>query len=249
MRILFFTLVLTANSALLPGLSMADEIRVAVASNFTDAARSIARHFEKNSGHKVILSFGSTGRHYAQITNGAPFDIFLAADSHRPELLEKENAAVAGSRFTYAVGKLILWSANKGHVDADGKVLQRMKFRYLAIANPKLAPYGLAAREVLQKRGLWEAMTTHIVRGENVGQAFLYIKSGNAELGFIAYSQIKRSDLSNEGSIWVVPKTLYQPIEQQAVLLKDSKVARAFLSFLKSDFAVKIIQEYGYDTP
>lgn len=228
---------------------MAEEIRVAVASNFTDAARSISRLFETNTGHKVVLAFGSTGKHYAQIKNGAPFDVFLAADVHRPELLEKEGVAIAGSRFTYAVGKLVLWSPINGYVDPDGQVLQRMNFRFLAIANPRLAPYGVAAREVLQARGVWDSLTGRIVRGENIGQAFQFVYSGNAELGLIAYSQVQRPGLPPEGSIWVVPQALYHPVEQQAVLLKDRKAARTFLSFVQSDTALQIIHDYGYDTP
>ena len=228
---------------------MADEVRVAVASNFTGAAKTISKHFEANTGHKVILAYGSTGKHYAQIINGAPFDVFLAADVDRPELLEKEGSAVPGSRFTYAVGKLVLWSPKRRYVQPGGRVLKRLNFRFLAIANPRLAPYGVAAREVLQARGLWEVLTDRLVRGENISQTFQFVKSGNAELGFIAYSQVKRPGLSPKGSIWIVPQALYQPIKQQAILLKDSKVARSFLSFMQSEEALQIIHDYGYDTP
>jgi len=247
MRILLSTQILATVLTLTPWLTMADEIRVAVASNFADAAKSIARHFESSTGHKVILAYGSTGRHYAQIINGAPFDVFLAADAHRPDLLEKAGTAVAGSRFTYAVGKLVLWSPVNGYVDTNARVLQGMKFRFLAIANPKLAPYGTAAREVLQAHGLWGRLKGRIVRGENIGQAFQYVKSGNAELGFIAYSQLKRTNQPIVGSTWVVPQMLYRPIEQQAVLLKDGLVARSFLSFLRSDTAMQVIHDYGYE--
>jgi len=229
--------------------SLADEIRVAVASNFTEAAKSIARHFEAATRHKVVLSFGSTGKHYAQIRNGAPFDVFLAADSRRPELLDQEGVAIPDSRFTYAVGKLVLWSPKAGYVDPAGKVLQHMKYRFLAVANPRLAPYGVAAREVLQARGLWDGYTGHRVRGENIGQTYQFVKSGNAELGFIAYSQIKQARPRLPGSFWIVPQKLYQPIKQQAVLLTDDKASRAFLSFMQSDDVLHIIHDYGYDIP
>ncbi len=229
--------------------TLADEIRVAVASNFSEVIKILAERFEKSTGHQVILSFGSTGKHYAQIRNGAPFDVFLAADERRPKLLEQEGIALPGSRFTYAIGKLILWSPRKGYIDSAGAVLKQGTFRYLAIANPKLAPYGKAAREVLQALGLWKALAQQMVRGENIGQAFQYIKSGNADLGFVAYSQVKKPGLPIEGSCWEVPQELYTPIRQQAVLLKENAAAQAFLSFMQSDAALTIIQSYGYETP
>ena len=234
---------------LAPGQSMAEEIRVAAASNFTDAITSIARRFEAITNHKVTLIFGSTGKHYAQIKNGAPFDAFFAADVRRPELLENENVALSGSRFTYAVGKVVLWSPKTGYVDSEGRILESSEFRYLAIANPKLAPYGKAAQEILQARRLWGRLSGRLVRGENIGQTFQFVKSGNAELGFVAYSQVKRPNQPIEGTFWEVPQTLYSSIEQQAVLLKGSVAARAFLSFVRSREALKIIHDYGYDTP
>ncbi|MCP4697475.1 MAG: molybdate ABC transporter substrate-binding protein [Gammaproteobacteria bacterium] len=233
---------------LAPGRSIAEKIRVAVASNFMDAITSIVKRYETNTGHKVMLIFGSTGRHYAQIKNGAPFDAFFAADARRPELLEKEGTALPGSRFTYAVGKVVLWSSKMGYVDPKGSVLERGEFRHLAIANPKLAPYGKAAREVLQTLGLWERLSRRLVRGENIGQTFQFVHSGNAELGFVACSQAKCSNQPVKGSFWKVPQALYTPIEQQAVLLKDNEAARAFLSFMRSEEALKIIHDYGYDT-
>ncbi len=229
--------------------SVADEIRVAVASNFTEAARVIAGRFEANSNHQVILIFGSTGKHYAQIKHGAPFDAFLAADALRPKLLENERVAMPDSRFTFAIGKLALWSPKQALVDAEGTVLEQGTFRHLAIANPKLAPYGRAAQEVLELRGQWDRLGKRIVRGQDIGQAFQFVKSGNAELGFIALSQLKRPDRPVEGSLWEVPQELYTPIEQQAVLLKNNQTARAFLSFLRSDEALKIMEAYGYDPP
>ncbi|MCI0653200.1 MAG: molybdate ABC transporter substrate-binding protein [Methylococcaceae bacterium] len=231
------------------GVALADEISVAVASNFTGAIKTISARFEANTDHKVTLIFGSTGKHYAQIKNGAPFDAFFAADAERPELLEKEGLAIPASRFTYAVGKIILWSPQEGYVDPEGKVLQKQEFRHLAIANPKLAPYGKAAQEVLQGLGRWDALQDRIVLGENIEQAFQFVESGNAELGFMANSQIKRPDHPIAGSFWEVPQSLYSPIEQQAVLLNDSEAARAFLSFVQNDESRTIIQAFGYEPP
>ncbi|MGH8548980.1 MAG: molybdate ABC transporter substrate-binding protein [Methylococcales bacterium] len=231
------------------GISKADEISVAVASNFTDAIKTITARFEAGTAHQVTLIFGSTGNHYAQIENGAPFDAFFAADVERPELLENEGLASPGSRFTYAVGKIVLWSPQADYVDPQGKVLQQREFRHLAIANPKLAPYGIAAREVLQAYGVWDVLQSRIVRGENIEQTFQFVASGNAELGFVACSQIRRPGHPAAGSFWEVPQSLYSPIEQQAVLLKDNEAARAFLSFVKTDEARTIIQSFGYDTP
>lgn len=249
MLYLFRALAIICMLSISTGHAIADEIRVAVASNFTNAIKTIAQQFEDNTGHKIILSFGSTGKHYAQIKNGAPFDAFFAADVKRPKLLEKEGQAVPDSRFTYAVGKIVLWSPKQGYVDTDAKVLEPNNYRHLAIANPKLAPYGKAAQQVLQARGIWDKLTGSLVQGENIGQTFQFIKSGNAELGFVAYSQVKRPELPMEGSLWVVPQELYSPIEQQAILLKDSTVAREFMHFFRSKQALDIIQSYGYGIP
>lgn len=227
----------------------ADEIRVAAASNFAAPMKKIAARFEARTGHTVTLAFGSTGKHYAQIRNGAPFEVFFAADVERPALLEKKGVAVKGSRFAYAVGKVVLWSPEKGVVDANGEVLNEGDFRHLALANPRLAPYGKAAEQVMRRRGVWDKLQDRLVRGENISQALQFVSTGNAELGFVAYSQIKSPDNPMEGSWWVPPQSLYDPIEQQAILLKDNQVARAFLRFVKSDEAVHIIREYGYDTP
>lgn len=246
---LFFRLLVTATMLLATGHLVAEEILVAVASNFTGAITAISEQFKETTGHEVTLIFGSTGKHYAQISNGAPFDVFFAADSSRPELLEKAGLAVSGSRFTYAMGKLVLWSPEIDYVDSEGLILEHDEFRYLAIANPRLAPYGIAAQEVLQARGLWDGLSGRMVRGENIGQTFQFVMSGNAELGFLAYSQVKRPDQAIEGSLWEVPRALYTAIEQQAVLLTDNKVAHAFMSFVRSDEALQIIQDYGYDTP
>jgi len=241
--------------ALFPRVSLADELRVAVASNFYSTIKVIAEQFElkttNSSGqqHKVILIPGSSGKHYAQIINGAPFDIFFSADTERARLLEQSERAESGTRFTYALGKLILWSPMDNYVDLKGEVLKSKDFRYLAIANPKLAPYGKAAEEVLKSLNIWTDLGGRIVRGENIAQTFQFVSSGNAKLGFVAHSQIKSSDLSISGSFWEVPQSIYRPIEQQAVLLRDSSLAREFLSFVKSDESLSIIYESGYGLP
>ena len=246
---LFFILLSGAVMTVYPLPSPGAQIRVAVASNFKDAMASIISRFEAGTDHEMSVSFGSTGKHYAQIKNGAPFDIFFAADTRRPKRLEQEGSAVPGTRFTYAVGKVILWSPQKGYVDAQAKVLEHGQFRHLAMANPKLAPYGEAAQAILQARGVWERLNGRLVRGENIGQAFQFVKSGNAELGFVAYSQLKPLNGTIEGSFWEPPRALYAPIEQQAVLLQDNDAAREFLSFVRGDEVLRIIRDYGYATP
>lgn len=240
---------LIAMAMLCPGLTPAAEIRIAVASNFRPAAEALKRPFESISGDRLTFMFGSTGKHYAQIVNGAPFDVFLAADTERPSRLEREGLIVSGSRFTYAIGKLVLWSPRPGFVDETGSILERGDFHHLAIANPQLAPYGLAARQVLQARGLWERLSGRLVRGENIAQTYQFVESGNAELGFVAWSQVKRPDAPIGGSFWLVPQELYQPIEQQAVLLKDSRAGRAFMHFMHGGQALKIIRDHGYAVP
>jgi len=234
---------------LTPFVSMADEIRVAVASNFVGTMKVLVNEFESNAEHRVILIPGSTGKHYAQIVNGAPFDLFFAADAKRPELLDTQNLVESSSRFTYAIGKLVLWSALEGVIDSEGKVIAGGNFRYLAIANPKLAPYGKAAKEVIGAKGVWDALQGKLVKGENVAQTYQFVDSGNAELGFVSYSQIIKSGEVTKGSHWIVPENLYSSIEQQAVLLKNNEAARAFLIYVKSDEALEIIQSFGYGTP
>ena len=234
--------------------TLADELKVAVASNFYPTMKVIAKEYElKTAGstgqHKVILIPGSSGKHYAQIKNGAPFDIFFSADAERVRLLEKEGKIIAGTRFTYALGKLILWSSIDDYIDPKGDVLNKKDFRYLAIANPKLAPYGKSAEEALRSLGLWMNMKERLVRGENIAQTFQFISSGNAKLGFVAYSQIMNPDISIDGSFWEVPQSFYEPIEQQAALLLDSDIGREFLSFVKSDESLSIIYESGYGLP
>ena len=234
-------------AALLAGVpAAAEEIRVAVATNFSAAMHALVEHFEAQSRHTVLVSFGSTGNHYAQIRNGAPFDAFFAADAERPRLLEEGRVAVAGSRFLYAVGRLALWSARAGYVDDGGRVLEAGDFRHLAIANEGLAPYGAAAREVLMARDVWDNVQPRLVRGQDIGQTYSFIATGNAELGFVAFAQIKRPDSKIAGSYWLVPPTLHQPIEQHAVLLRDTLAARMFLDFVKSEEGRAIIRSYGY---
>jgi molybdate transport system substrate-binding protein len=235
----------------------AAEVRVAVAANFTAPCEEIGRAFEKASGHHVAISSGSSGKLAAQIQNGAPFEVLLAADAERPALLEKDGLAVAGSRFTYAFGRLVLWSPDPALVDGAGKVLASSSFRHLAIANPKLAPYGAAAEQVLDGLGLLERLTPRLVQGEDIGQTFQFVGSGAAELGFVALSQLRAAAGGSagakiKGSLWIVPEASYRPIGQQAVLLvrgKDSPAARAFLDFLKSAEARGVIERYGYGLP
>ena len=227
----------------------ADEIRVAVASNVTGAARVLVERFEAETGHEVVLAFGSTGKHYAQIRNGAPFHVFLAADVERPRRLEEEGIAVDGSRFTYARGALVLWSPEPGYVDDQGRVLSAGDYRFLALANPRLAPYGRAARQVLEVRGLWEPTEGRRVMGENIAQTFQFVGTGNAKLGFVAASQLKAMGPSDEGSRWRVPPSLHDPIDQQAVLIKDDPAAKDFLAFVGSEQGRAVFREFGYKVP
>ncbi|AKH19024.1 molybdate ABC transporter substrate-binding protein [Sedimenticola thiotaurini] len=227
----------------------ADTINIAVASNFAEPIKAIAKRYEAQSGHQISLVFGATGKHYAQIQHGAPFAAFFAADAHRPELLEQEGLAIPGSRFTYAVGRIVLWSPKPDYVDGQGNVLQQQPFRHLAIANPRLAPYGKAAQQFLQARGLWDELQGYLVRGENIGQTFQFVRSGSADLGFVAYSQVKRPGYPLEGSLWEVPVDEYAPIEQQAVLLEESPAARGFIEFVRGAEATEIIRGFGYGLP
>jgi len=227
----------------------AEEIRVAVASNFAQTIKTIIPRFEQHTGHHIILASGSTGKHYAQIVNGAPFELFFAADVERPQLLEDKGLIAPSSRFTYAIGRLVLWSPVNNYVDTNGEVLNNGDYQHLAIANPKLAPYGKAAQQVLQNRGLWKQLQTRMVRGENIGQTFHFVISGNAELGFIALSQLIESENKATGSFWLIDQSLYDRIEQQAVLLEDTQAARAFMQYMQGDEARAIIRQSGYDTP
>lgn len=227
----------------------ADEIKIAVASNFMPTIAAITSKFEQLSGHKITLIPGSTGKHYAQIINGAPYDAFFAADISRPLKLEQQGVSLPGSRFTYAIGQLVLWSPDRGFSFSDIKQLPQQNFRFLAIANPELAPYGRAARQVLKAHNIWDQLARRMVRGENIGQAFHFVQSGNAQLGFIANSQLKQTPLKEQGTSWLVPQELYDPIEQQAVLLNSKKAARDFIYYCRKNEALEMIRAYGYHTP
>jgi molybdate transport system substrate-binding protein len=242
-------------AALLLGLFLAgpaagEEAVVAVAANFLEVAERLAADFERDRGHALRFVAGSTGKLYAQIAHGAPFDAFLAADQERPARLEREGLAVAGSRFTYAGGRLALWSREPGRVGADGAAtLRQGKFRLLAIANPDLAPYGAAAKQTLQKLGLWERFGGRIVMGETIGQAHVLVASGNAELGFVALASVLSPRNATRGSRWDVPAHLHAPIRQDAVLLlrgARNPAARGFLAFLRSPRAQAVIAAHGY---
>ena len=233
--------------------AFADEVRVAVASNFYPAMKEIALQYElkkskTSENHKIVLIPGSSGRHYAQIMNGAPFDLFFSADKVRPILLEKKGISENGSRFTYALGKLVLWSSLDGFVEKEERFYHK-DLRFIAIANPKIAPYGVAAKEALISINLWEDMKSKLIRGENIAQTFQFVNSGNAKLGFVSYSQLMNPNYPVGGSFWMVPQSLYKPIEQQAVLLRESLLGKDFLSFMRTDQSLKIISKFGYDLP
>lgn len=235
---------------LLPATSaLAAEVRVAVAANFTAPTQAIASAFAEDTGHQLIASFGSTGQLYAQIKHGAPFDVFLAADNRTPARLESEGQVVAGSRFTYATGALALWSAQATLVDDSGAVLRSDKFKHLAIANPKTAPYGFAATQVMQALGLQKQLAPRLVEGQSIGQAYQFVTSGNAELGFVALSQVYRDGKLAEGSAWLVPAELHDPIRQDAVILReaaDNPAAQALVDYLHGERAAAIIRAFGY---
>ncbi len=224
--------------------SSADNLRIAVASNFSHSIKAIASQFEAQSPHKLNLVFGATGRHFAQIVHGAPFDVFLAADNQRPKKLEAQGIGVKNSRFTYAIGQVVLWSP-KPDWFSSAEILNSTDFKHLAIANPKLAPYGKAAAHLLKQRGLWQGLQARMVRGENIAQAYQFVQSGNAELGFVAYAQVK----NKTGSFWRPAPDTYPAIEQQALLLKDSPAARDFIRYLQTPAIKALIRKQGYETP
>ena len=237
-------------SGLAVGAVQADEVNVAVATNFTAPMNVIAAEFAKDTGHQAKPAFGSSGKFYAQIKNGAPFQMLLSADDETPAKLEKEGLTVAGSRFTYAVGTLVLWSAKTGVVDDKGEVLRKGGFNKLALANPKLAPYGRAAVEVLTGMGLLVSITPKFVQGENIAQTYQFASTGNAELGFVALSQVMKDGKITSGSAWVVPGKLHTPIRQDAVILTSGKgnaAADALVKYLRTDKAKAIIRSYGYE--
>ena len=218
---------------------------MAVAANFAAPMQRIAAAFETDTGHRAKIAVGATGAFYTQIRNGAPFDVLLAADDETPARIEADALAVKGSRFTYAVGRLALWSAKPGVVDDHGEVLEREDLDRIAIANPKLAPYGKAAVETMQKLGVYERLKPRIVQAENIGQAFQFVATGNAPIGFVALSQVTQA----KGSKWIVPDDLHAPLRQDAVLLahgKNNEAATALMRYLKGDKARGIIRAYGY---
>ncbi len=228
----------------------AERALAAVAANFAEAAERLTADFGRATEHEVTVAAASTGKLYAQIRNGAPFDVFLAADRRRPELLEQAGATVPGSRVTYAVGRLTLWSPNAKLIGNDGrKTLQEAKFRRLALANPELAPYGAAARRTLAALGLYDALRSRIVTGENIGQTYALAATGNAEVGLVALSYVLSPRNELRGSRWDVPQRLHDPIRQDAVLLRRGKsngAARAFLDYLQTSAARQVIQSFGY---
>lgn len=231
--------------------AFAEQIKVAVASNFAAAMNDIVAEFEQHSGHKVLLSFGSSGKFYAQIKNGAPFHVFFSADQAKPAALEKAGLVVADSRFTYASGTLALWSRKIDLTDRGSTIMRGGKFNKLALANPRLAPYGQAAVEVLENLQLKEITQDKWVQGENIAQTWQFVSTGNADIGFVALSQIMSEGKIVEGSAWIVPPPLHSPIDQDAVLLRkgeNSEAARALLEFVRSDQSREIIEAYGYLT-
>jgi molybdate transport system substrate-binding protein len=234
------------------GVAHADTVQIAVAANFAGPVKQIVADFEQATGHKAVVSTGATGKFHAQIVNGAPFEVMLSADEKTPAKLAQEGHAEDGTRFTYALGRLVLWSPKPGVVDGEGAVLKTGDFRHLSLANPKVAPYGQAAVETMQALGVYAHLSPRFVLGENIAQAYQFVASGNAGLGFVALSQVTRDGRIAEGSAWIVPPSMHAPIRQDAVVLakgKDNPAATAFLDFLKGDEAQAVIRSFGYDLP
>ena len=241
LSLIFFSLAVTP--------ALAEQVLVAVAANFVPPFREVAMEFEKTTGHTVQVASGSSGNFYAQIKNGAPFDVFFSADNERPKLLEDEGLGVKGNRFTYAIGRLVLWSPDPNLVKGED-TLRVESFKHLAIANPKTAPYGVAAMQAMQKLGVWESLQPRLVMGENLGQTMGFIESGNAELGFLALSQVLDPKMKGKGGRWDVPIILHEPIQQDVVLLtkgKDNPAAKALMEFMGKLQATAIIERYGYE--
>lgn len=250
MRLLLSALSVLLCTAFTHTAAHAAEAQVAVAANFAEPIKAIAAVLQKTSGHTLKISTGASGAFYTQIKNGAPFDVFLSADNERPEMLEKDGLAQSGTRFTYATGKLVLWSVKPGRVDGQGAVLKASDLGKVAFANPKTAPYGAAALQVLDKLGLKDALAPKLVQGESIGQTFNFVKTGNADVGFVAMSQVLEGGQLKEGSMWVIPQTQYDAIRQDAVLLKKgagNEAAKALLQLLQSPNIKDLIRSYGYD--
>ncbi|MDH3208885.1 MAG: molybdate ABC transporter substrate-binding protein [Burkholderiaceae bacterium] len=234
---------------MLTGVTQAAEVSVAVAANFATPMKKLAIEFEKATGHKMQVSLGSTGKFYAQIKHGAAFEALLAADEKTPARLEQEGLAVKGSRFTYAIGKLVLWSQRTNLVDSKGTVLHTGTFEQLALADPKVSPYGNAAVQTLTRLARLEQLRGRLIFGEGIAQVYQFVATGNASLGFVALSQVMTDGRIEQGSFWLVPTDLYDPIRQGAVLLKagqNKPAAVAFLTFLQSNKACELIRAYGY---
>lgn len=232
--------------------AQAAEVKVAVAANFAQPMKDIAAEFEKDTGHKLAITQGATGKFYAQITNGAPFEVFLSADDETPAKLVKEGKAVTGTQFTYAIGRLVLWSPDEKLVDQGGAVLKTDRFKYISIANAKVAPYGRAAVQTMQKLGVLSAIEPRVVQGESITQTHQFVTTGNAQLGFVAMSQVWENNRVKSGSGWIVPEDMHEQLRQDIVLLnpgKDSSAATALVNYLKSDKSKKIIERYGYKLP
>jgi molybdate transport system substrate-binding protein len=228
----------------------AGEANVAVAANFAEPIKAIAAVLQKTTGHTLGVTVGATGKFYVQIQNGAPFDVFLSADTQTPAKLEQEGLAQPGSRFTYATGKLVLWSASATRVDNTGQVLKSANLGQVAYANPKIAPYGTAAVQVMEKLGLTVALTPKLVQGESIGQTYTFAATANADVGFVALSQVLEGGRLRDGSMWVIPPNLYDPIRQDAVLLKrgaGNEAALALVQLLKSPNIKVLIRSYGYE--
>lgn len=246
-RVSAWCLLLIVSTAAPP--AFAEQVLVAVAANFVPSFREVAMEFEKSTGHHAQIAAGSSGNLYSQIKNGAPFDVFFSADDERPKRLEEEGVGVKGTRFTYAIGRLVLWSPNVDLVKGE-ETLSSTNFTRLAITNPKNSPYGLAAMQAMQKLRIWDKLQPqHIIMGENLGQTMEFIESGHAELGFVALSQVLDPKVKGKGSRWDVPSNLHEPIQQDAIVLakgKDNATAKALMEFMSGPQAKAIIERYGY---
>jgi molybdate transport system substrate-binding protein len=250
MKASIYKLLFLASLAFSSGLVLADEVQVAVAANFTAPMQKIAVEFHKDTGHSARLIFGATGKFYAQIKNGAPFEVLLAADHETPARLIREGGAVEGTQITYAIGKLVVWSSKAALVDGNGAILKNAGIAHVAYCNPDLAPYGAAAVETMKSLGVFDALKPKLVMGENITQAYQFVASGNAEIGFVALSQVYKDGRISDGSAWIVPSGLYSPIRQDAVMLAKGQghpAVAQFLEYLKSDKAKAVIRSFGYD--
>lgn len=230
----------------------ADEILVAVASNFIKPMQAISQQFTDKTGHKVTLSFGSSGKLMAQIRHGAPFDLFLSADKDKVSHLLDKGLAIAGTEFIYAQGRLVLWSNKANFVDDSGEILKSDKFRYIALADAKLAPYGKAAQQVIDTMNIDKQLKPRVVKGENISQTYQFVRTGNAELGFVALSQVQQHTSKLKGSQWLIPSHYHHTIDQYAVTLnraRNNDVAAEFSRFLKQENSLALIRSFGYDIP